>query len=193
MVTTRFQHIADRAMTMSFDEETEEAKTWYKEQVSKVRHIMDKKNIRTSITPANIGQMFLFSYNPKHKDTLPYYDIFPLVFPISFHNRGFLGINLHYLSITMRAQLMNALYATINNKKYDQTTRLKINYDLLNSVSSMRYFKPCLKSYLFGHVVQRYLYIDPNNWNKALMLPMERFVKKPKQFVHAESSNSIKG
>ena len=30
-----------------------------------------------------MGNMYLFAYDPKHKDTLPYYDRFPLIFPIN--------------------------------------------------------------------------------------------------------------
>ena len=29
----------------------------------------------------SIGKMYLFHYDPKHKETLPLYDRFPLIFP----------------------------------------------------------------------------------------------------------------
>ena len=41
------------------------------------------------------GRLNMFTYNPKHKKTLPYYDTFPLVLPIEKYPDGFLGINFH--------------------------------------------------------------------------------------------------
>jgi len=45
-----------------------------------------------------LGKMYFFVYNPKHKITLPYYDMFPLVLPIERYSNGFLGINFHFLA-----------------------------------------------------------------------------------------------
>jgi hypothetical protein len=67
------------------------------------------------LTENSIGKMYSFVYDPKTKEQLPYYDIYPLVFPIEYYNDGFLGINLHYLPPVLRARLMDALYETINN------------------------------------------------------------------------------
>jgi hypothetical protein len=88
---------------------------------------------------------------------------------------------------------MDALYSTINNNKNDKTTHLRINYEILRSASKMRYFKPCLKRYLSAHVLQKFLYIDPENWDKCLMLPTERFAKKSKSYVQAESTRMVAG
>jgi hypothetical protein len=54
---------------------------------------------------------------------------------------GFLGINLHYISPLLRAKLMDALYSTINNKNYNDTTSLQISYDILKSAAQFRLFK----------------------------------------------------
>ena len=45
----------------------------------------------------------------KLKNKLPYYDRFPLTLPIEQYSDGFLGINLHYLSILMRIRLLDRL------------------------------------------------------------------------------------
>jgi hypothetical protein len=57
----------------------------------------------------NPGTMVLFVYNAKWKKILPYYDQHPLIFPIHVEADRFLGINLHYLPISYRAQMMDAL------------------------------------------------------------------------------------
>ena len=53
-------------------------------------------------------------YNPKHKATLPYYDLFPLVLPIQKLSDGFIGINFHYLYPKDRAILLDE----VNVHKY---------------------------------------------------------------------------
>ena len=44
-----------------------------------------------------IGSMQMFFYDPKHKETLPYYDKVSFVNYIKTRKGGFLGLNLHYL------------------------------------------------------------------------------------------------
>lgn len=198
MVTYIFRSLADRAESKQIDQsKVTDARDWFREEASKIRtvkdnQIIDPKNIVTSLTTKNIGQMFMFFYAPKHAKTLPYYDRFPLVFPIEFYSNGFLGINLHYLPRKFRAMLMDALYMTLNNNKNDKTTRLRISYEVLSSSIRMRYFRPCVKRYLFDNVLQKFLYIDPNDWDKCLMLPTERFVKKNTSYVHMISSRQIR-
>ena len=79
----------------------------------------------STVTNALLGKMYFYSYNPKWKDKLPYYDTFPLVFPIEKYGDGFLGLNFHYLPPKHRAILMDQLKAFANNNKYDETTRLQ--------------------------------------------------------------------
>ena len=51
------------------------------------------------------GDMYLYLYDPKTKDALPYYDTAPLVIPFRSAKGGFYGMNLHYLPPMMRMQL----------------------------------------------------------------------------------------
>jgi hypothetical protein len=117
--------------------------------------------------------------------------MFPLVFPIDLRKDGFLGINLHYLPPVLRAKLMNAIYQTINNDAYNDTTKLKISYSILSNASKYRYFKPCIKQYLATHVQSSYLNIEPTNWDSALMLPTEQFKKATKEQVWKDSRGMI--
>ena len=190
-----FQSLAERGKAEGMDpNRTKEARDWYRTNAQQIRSVntsrlmTDKKNVKTVINQRDIGKMFMFFYDPKHKDTLPYYDTFPLVFPIDFKPGGFLGINLHYLPPVLRARLMDALYATANNRKYDDSTKLRVSYQILASASRFKYFKPCIKHYLWEHVMgNRYLNIEPTNWDSALMLPTERFKKATKDKVWRES------
>ena len=84
----------------------------------------------------------MFFYDAKHRDTLPYWDAFPLVIAVGTAKGGFYGMNLHYLEIPLRAKFLDELMNITNNKVYDETTRFGVSYRMLKSASKMRYFKP---------------------------------------------------
>ena len=65
----------------------------------------------------SIGKMYMFYYDAKTKDKLPYWDRFPLIFVLDVRPDRFWGVNLHYLPPLYRAKLMNALYKIQNNGK----------------------------------------------------------------------------
>ena len=125
---------------------------------------------------AIIGKMYFFAYDPKMKKTLPMYDRFPLVFPIEPYNDGFLGLNLHYLNPGERAWLLNKLKDFRNNNKFNATTKLKLSYDLLSSTKKLASVsRPCVKRYLFSHVRSKFIEMTPEEWDKAIGLPVAQF------------------
>jgi len=194
-----FQNALDKASAQDLKTGSKEAVDWFRSQALKVKRIDNKKITQTkepfrrlqSLSANSIGKMYMFVYDPKTKDILPYYDTFPLVFPIEFYGDSFLGLNMHYLPPMLRAKLMDALYLTINNEKYDKTTLLKISYQILSGASRYRYFKPCVKKYLMTHVGSPFIYISPDEWDYALMLPTERFQKANKSMVYKDSLSMV--
>jgi hypothetical protein len=174
---------------------TEAARTWYRDTAQSYRRIDERALMkgdaeRLTNTPM-VGSMYMYYYDPKHKQTLPYYDRFPLVFPYRKVPGGFMGINLHYLPLIYRAKLMDALYDVTNNKNFDETTKLKMNYQVLSSAAKFKYFAPCVKHYLTEHLRSRFLYVYPSEWDIALFLPTERFQGATKQKVWADSKKLI--
>jgi len=131
-----------------------------------------------------LGRLFMFEYEPQHADTLPYYDEFPLVLSMAAHADGFLGINLHYLPYTWRAVLMDALYDLKEEPINESSpTRLQVysnGYNILKKSTKYRYFRPCIKKYLFEQVTSRYMEVPEEEWEIALFLPLERFIGERK-------------
>jgi hypothetical protein len=128
------------------------------------------------------GKLYCFFYDPIGKADLPYYDKFPMVLVLEKYADGFLGLNLHYLPYALRSGLINSL--SLNNNKKDNTTRA-IN------IMSASFFEPCIKHYLFGHVASKMMYINPDEWEKAILLPIEAFRKSNKTAVWAESKKKL--
>ena len=137
------------------------------------------------------GSMYNFQYDPKTKQTLPYYDRFPLCIPVQKAKGGFYGLNLHYLHPLIRAQFLDELYDITNNNKYDRTTKMNVTYQLLKSTSRMRFFKPCLKHYLSNQIQSPLLLIEPADWEIAIFLPTESFRKVDKNTVWNESRSKF--
>ena len=174
---------------------TQGARDWFRETAGAMRNVNERTlmkgdQARLTSTPI-IGSMYMFNYDPKWKDELPYYDRFPLIFPFRKVPGGFYGLNLHYLPPQLRAKLMDGLYDYANNTRYDESTKIKLNYQLLTSIAKMRFFSPCVKQYLNEHVRSRFMYVYPSEWDIALFLPTERFTKQSKTQVWNDSKRML--
>lgn len=176
---------------------TSTARQWFRTKakesgtVSETSILRDEK-ARLS-NRSTVGKMYFFMYDAKHKKSLPYYDSFPLIFPVDRTKNGFYGINLHYLPLQLRAQLMDQLYDVTNNNKYDDTTKLNLSYGILKSTEKFKLFQPTFKRYLNAHVRSRFVEIHPTEWDIALWLNAEQFVGASKTKVWADSKKFMKG
>jgi hypothetical protein len=174
---------------------TEEAREWYRNAGKQIKRVNENTLMRSDtdrlVNKLLPGAMYMFQYDPKYKETLPYYDRVPLIFPFKLIKGGFYGINLHYLPLTLRARLMDGLYDYTNNKRYDESTRMTLSYKLLNASANLKYFKPCIKHYLYDHVQSRFMYIYPSEWDIAIFLPTARFEKRTANYVHGQSRQAI--
>ena len=174
---------------------SDEARKFFASKLKEVKSVnrqslMKDPNFNVRARPLT-GRLFIYFYDPKHKKTLPYYDRFPLCIPVQKAKGGFYGLNLHYLHPLIRAQFLDELYDITNNDKHDRTTKMRITYNLLKSSARMRFFKPCLKHYLSGHIQSPLLLIEPADWEIAIFLPTESFRKVGKETVWNESRSKF--
>ena len=137
------------------------------------------------------GHMYMFLYDAKHKDTLQYWDRFPLVFPYKKTAKGFIGLNMHYLPYQMRIILLDRLMQFKNNDRMDETTKLKYSWATIGGMTRFKAAEPCIHEYLIGHVKSSFKKIDANDWTTALLLPVELFVGANKNTAWSESRKRI--
>jgi hypothetical protein len=159
-----------------------EAGKWFKDAIDKFNRKLttDPKQVFNKDASPQVGRMYMFVYDAKHKETLPYFDVYPLVIPIKFYGDGFLGINFHYLPPMARARLLNDLTKISNNNKYDDSTKLLISYEVLNMYGSrFEAAQGCIKRYLFAHVRGSFHYVSPVDWEKAVLMPMQKWQINP--------------
>lgn len=198
MATYIFQKLSREGRAEGLDPGSTEARDWFRDRASSVSNVntkqlvTDRKRTYTSIRGADIGRMYMFFYDPKTKDTLPYYDRFPMIFVVDKIPGGFYGLNLHYLPPTYRARLMDALYSIDRADNQRDSKKLQLSYNLLKGASKYKYFKPCFKHYLNSQVSSRMLYVPAEEWDIALMLPTQRFRKAGTSKVWQESKKIIR-
>lgn len=177
---------------------------WFQDQVKGLRFgdkqlsrnkLLKDEKLRTISNPAKYapGRMYMYFYDPKHKETLPYYDAFPLILLVDSAPGGMLTLNLHYLPITLRVELMSELLKIRNQEKFNRDTRIKLSYDLLNGASKYKAFKPCIKHHLFSQIKSNIREIPSDAWEVALFLPTQKFVGASANKVWADSKRIMKG
>ena len=150
-----------------------------------------KSDIGELKTNIEIGSMYMYFYDPKLKEELPFYDTFPLVLPFGPAKGGFYGINLHYLPYLLRAQVLGELLDYKTTKTYSETTKMRMSYNLLNNLKNANEVKPCIKHYLSGHVNSQFLKVNPADWQAAIFLPIENFVGATKEQVFRDSRSKF--
>ena len=175
---------------------TKESRDWFRKRVANLRpdrsQLMKEEPIRLKQREV-IGNMYMFFYDPKHKETLPYYDSFPLVIVVGPAEGGFYGLNLHYLPPTLRAKFLDSLLEITNNRLYDESTKFQVSYNMLQRASKMKYFKPCFKHYLNEHVRSRFAMVEAPEWEIATFLPTADWQKGNAASVYRDSKRKING
>jgi hypothetical protein len=151
----------------------------------------DKKaTLSTDVMP---GHMYAFMYDPLTKEKLPYYDKFPLVLPFNMDGYSFIGLNLHYLSYTMRLNLLDKLMAFAVTTKGDGNVQyLRFSWEMIGHVSRLREVQPCVKRYLFSHVRSKFVHIPSIDWPVVTMLPLEGFQKATSSAVWRDSTRKVR-
>ena len=122
-----FQRAVD--MTQSeFDQELTSMRAMYSGDVRPVERIREIAQEQDDLNPMQLlqgagktkrllsGRLYMFNYrNPIAKQSLPYYDMYPVVLVINHRpsKNYFQGLNFHYLPPKFRAELLDELYSCL--------------------------------------------------------------------------------
>ena len=174
-----------------FQTSRRELMSWQAEHKDETFSAVSSSKFNKQIVPpktARMGCLYFFLYSPIHKDSLPYYDRFPLVVVLEKDEKGFLGLNLHYLPYRLRAMFFDMLHSARLMRTNDSfRTRLMVTYEMLKSVTKYRAFKPCVKRYRYSSMRTALLQVGETEWDIALFLPVEQFAKATRTSVWNES------
>tara|TARA_B100000282_G_C31640445_1_gene448221 strand:+ start:327 stop:893 length:567 start_codon:yes stop_codon:yes gene_type:complete len=166
-----FRQMEIEAFRAGITPRTKQSINWFRNkarQLFRGRYArMDRKDImndealslkgRPTTAASPLGKMYMYIYDAKHKDKLPYYDAFPLVIMLGPAERGFYGLNLHYLPPVVRAKLLDAVLGSDNSSIPE------------------KYIAPARKRYLTTQVRSRFALVEKPEWEIATFLPMADF------------------
>ena len=183
LIVTTFTKLMDEARTANvLSNKGRTSLRWFAEKAKQIK-ITSSEFIRTQPTdrlrePSQLkmGGMYMFFYDAKWKDKLPYFDKFPCIFIFNIAKDRFWGLNLHYLDYRARAILMDELYSIENNSRLTKNKKLEISWDKLKTFANFAFVKPTVHCYLFSQMKSRLVNIPYEEWNMAAFLPVQTFV-----------------
>lgn len=183
-IKTFFDILAHGMRSGQIPAKTKQSIEWYRNQAKGVQSVNRKAFISNQSEPrrqkgqrrtVEVGNMYIYNYDPKLKATLPVYDTHPIVIPFTVLSDRFYGCNLHYLPYRERAQLMDILHTIRNNDRYDETTKLQFSYQVLKRIAKKKLYEPTIHCYLRKHIKSKVMYVYPNEWDQAIFLPIAKF------------------
>ena len=188
-----FDTLSREAFRAGVTPKTDESRKWFRQRAKDLRGINRKELQRELPTGGDIiGTMQMFFYDPKTKDTLPYYDTFPLVVIVGPAEKGFYGLNLHYLPPMLRAKMLDGLMDIASSKR-SHNAKFEITYETLKSTSKLKFFKPCFKHYLASNVKGGFAQVPAPEWEIATFLPVASFKKIPNPLTAYQDSRKMIG
>jgi hypothetical protein len=145
---------------------------WFVQKIKDLKYKSKSKPV--------VGSMVTYAYSPKYKDTLPYYDKFPLIILLQPISKGtWLGLNLHYITPKQREYYLEQILKHVNTKVIGSNTIFKIDWA---KVKNLQFSEHMIKRYLLGHVRSSINAIPPGEWINAVSLPTSAFMSKGKRF-----------
>lgn len=186
----------DKESPAQLQRRSKESLTWFRNRVRRIRTNSEQFYKQSDLQKSRRfleGRMFTFFYDPKTKDKLPYYDTFPCVMIVETYGSGFLGLNLHYLPPRIRIRFLEKLFEYTNNEEFDETTRIRITWNLLSSVTKLRASRAAVKRYLYSHVEGSALLVEPKYWDIVSFLPTASFTGASMVDIYRDTRNKIDG
>lgn len=186
---TLLQKLEQAARQRKLEKFSLDSYKWFQGQASRINRAEAKTDLLSGkkVGVPRLGHMYCYKYDPKYKDELPYYDMFPMGFIVDIGSDHWTMLNMHYLPPKARAILFDRLLALSVNTRNTERMRLRMTYSILKGASKYKFFQPCFKKYLFSHLKSKIVEIPSDQWEVALFLPVQEFKKQSAAKVWSES------
>ena len=179
MADTIFDTIKEEKESYKLSNGENPSYIWFNEKVKELISISESPSELLSKWErrANKIQLYrfnMFFYDAKTKKTLPYFDMFPLVFPLRRFGDSFTGINAHYLPPAFREDFFNIYNRFAVNDEFDETTLYRMTW---SKISRFKIMRPLIRKYSLTNIKSRFLVLNADEVPTALALPLTRLVK----------------
>ena len=179
-----------------------------KDKVGKDIDITKVKSLKDFSKKMHLGFIYTLAYDPKLKETLPFYDKVPLFCPIKILPDRILALNFHFLPPKQREAFLNEYYNSL------LSSAEKYGYEDLNDVpesqlsawcqdiitdvylmatsSPGNYLRACVRTYLYSHILSRISPIDINEWDDVANTILPKFAKKSSSEIYKTVKENYK-
>lgn len=143
------------------------------ESFAKVKDLLKEKKKMTvkDLVPGNL--VFTF-YNAKDKNNT--YDRTPLVLILRRNGTHTLGLNFHWIPLSMRLNLIKHIIR-INAKNIERNKRLVFSYRELRPMLKSLGYAPCIRLYINSRINKKGVVIPPERLIEVARLKTETFTK----------------
>lgn len=175
---------------------TAEYYDWFRKTINKTITKSDYDQLRQKIVTdpyrqSNslfLGKLYFFFYNqPDYRNTLPFYDTFPLLLLLRRTKNHIFGINLHYIPPKRRLVKFLELLKYTSNSQLTEGTRIILPYSKMKTDNNWKIFKSCFRQYKINKISGNLINISAPDWPIAVNLPVERFKKKGKREIWSQT------
>jgi len=174
MPNTLFNRYKELAEKAEVTRGTKESLIWFQNRIRKDSRIRNIERVTDNLKAERPGpgKMMTYVYDPKFKDKLKFYDTHPLIIMLEKTNNGWYGANLHYLPPKLRVALLQEI-------EYNKRPLRQISTALEKNPLT----RPCLKRYLTKQIRSVPVTVPKEEWEIAIQLPFESFVKEANKTV----------
>jgi hypothetical protein len=161
------------------------ATKWLATNLSKIKtgmrqsSFIDSSRTITKRNQLSPGRMVFYAYDPKTQDELPFWDAFPVVIILHPKPKGFLGLNLHYIPPSVRATFLNNLIKLVDDPNWavynNYKALIRVTYPILKATKKLKPYRPCIKRYLYSHIISDIAFISSAEWKTVPFFPMDDF------------------
>lgn len=154
---------------------TRDSVNWFSKYINKkftsvsLSQIKQDSEVVTRLIP---GQMVCYRYDAKGKDTLPVWDAFPLIIVLGLTNKGWHGLNLHYLPHKARVNIM-VQFLKIAESANTESGKFRKVAGLAQVIS--RHPGMPIKQYLANHIVSPVMKVNFDAWEQVAFLPTAKW------------------
>lgn len=164
---------------------------WFRKHVLMLGDVRPQRMVnQATFTNLMPGFMYLYKYDPKLKEKLPYWDRFPLIIPFNKDDEGFIGLNIHYLHPRTRLILLAKLHQ-FERVQGNYEKKLILKWEFIKSVSRYPEVQPCVKRYLWEHVRSKFLKVPDDDWVVVSQIPTQQFIGAKETKVWLDSRRKI--
>lgn len=169
---------------------TQESIDWFRKSARAFKNNISHDTVSKSLgkssmrSVAKVGHLYMFAYDAKYKDELPYWDAYPCTVIIGEDGPHFMGINFHYLPPGIRAFVFDQLYQYSSDPTSGKEAKLRLTYKRINRLSAFPFMQQAVKKYLKSHVKSSFIHIPQDHWHSAIFLPTARWQKAAPKKVY---------